>query len=342
MFSEEIERIETGLQAVIAAFQGIPVTDIQKGSRAGGRYSCQMRQIIVKFHEVAQVVAHLNLYSLTNAGTGFAHGDLAGREADEQHPLRAITGLAEALANKLDHTSSGERYQHRIRTTDADGIWLEVGDLNTGAVARTGIGITAEGTLQGELAVEGVACVVRQEGIYLTDSSGEYKLLDLRDSLTLTDALHAYTDQRVAALRTDALIWQGSRKESELPLRDQHKGDYYWITDFDVTYPGQGKKGSAAWTVPAEGSPSWDMQVDAYREPDGITLVSRESDGALQVAPLEVTGLTPDRTDYADQVTGEFLAVLEGMLRKIRGLFSLVSTKEPAFTKQSAFNRVMS
>ncbi|MDR1300919.1 MAG: hypothetical protein LBK43_00405, partial [Treponema sp.] len=243
-----------------------------------------MNQIVVKLHEVAQVIGQLNLYGLTHGGEGFGHGDLAGRDAADQHPLTAISGLALALAKKPDHTIIGERYQRRIRTTDADGIWIEVGDLLSGAVARTGIGITGEGTLQGEFTVEGMTCVVRQEGIYLRDTNGEYKLLDLRDSLSLTTTLQDYTDQRVAALRTDALVWQGSRKERELPLSGQQRGDYYWITDFDVSYPGQGKKGSMVWTVPAEGNAYWDIEIDAYREPDGITLVSRESDGALQVA----------------------------------------------------------
>jgi hypothetical protein len=302
-----------------------------------------MRQLVAKLHDVARVVAHLNLYSLTNAGAGFAHGDLAGRDADGQHPMGAITGLTAALERKPDHTTTGEGYERRIRTTDADGIWLEVVDLTTGALARTGIRIAPDGTLQGELAVgdstQGVACTVRQDGIYLTDRGGEHKLIDTRDTLTLSTTLQAYTDQRVAALRTDALVWQGSRKESELPLSEQHNGDYYWITDFDVTYPGAGKKGSAAWTVPAEGSPFWDIEVDAYREPDGITIVSRASDGALQVAPIAAEELTPDTADYPESVQGEFLVTLEGILKKIRGLFALLATKEPAFTKKTAFNR---
>ena len=341
MFSDEIDRIEAGLPDIIAALQGVSPPDAPKVP-VSGRYSCQMRQLERKLRQVAQGIGALNLYSLTNAGAGFAHSDLAGREAEEQHPIAAISGLLTALEGKADQTVTGERYHLRIRTDAAAGVWLEVVNLTTQAVARTGIRIATDGTLQGELAWEGtqgVACIIRQDGIYLKEGSGEYKILDLRDSQTLTEALQAYTDQRVAALRTDALVWQGSRKESELPSSGHHKGDYYWITDFDVTYPGQGKKGSAAWTVPAEGSPSWDIQIDAYREPDGITIVSRMSDGALQVAPITVEELTPDASDYTAEVMGEFHDVLEGMLKKIRGLFALMATKEPGFTKKTAFNR---
>jgi hypothetical protein len=53
MFSDEIERIEAGLQEIIDAFQGIALpTGSPSGSRAGGRYSCQMRQLVSKLHKI--------------------------------------------------------------------------------------------------------------------------------------------------------------------------------------------------------------------------------------------------------------------------------------------------
>lgn len=154
MFSDEIDRIEAGLQDIIAALQGVRPPDAPKVP-VSGRYSCQMRQLERKLQQVAQGIGALNLYSLTNAGAGFAHSDLAGRDTEEQHPVSAITGLAAALEGKVAHTVTGERYQLRIRTTGTDGLWVEVGDSVTGTVARTGVRIAADGTLQSELAWEG-------------------------------------------------------------------------------------------------------------------------------------------------------------------------------------------
>ena len=105
------------------------------------------------------------------------------------------------------------------------------------------------------------------------------------DTTTLT-AANEYTDEKVEQARSDAMICKTTCKEIELPTTGQSNGDYYHISDFDISHNGENLHGSAVW----DGDTSaWDFATDLYRQPDNITITERSSDGALQVADCGVT-----------------------------------------------------
>jgi hypothetical protein len=137
-------------------------------------------------------------------------------------------------------------------------------------------------------------------------------------------AAKTYTDQVLAAA-AQATTYAGTlAKESGLPSSGSIHGQYYEVDDMDTTAPG--KSGRAIWngvTEPAQ----WDKRVDQQREADGVTIGFRGSDGALEIHDVEMTDVTADITDYGDTVSGGFHAVLLGVFKKIRGLFSLVAGK---------------
>ncbi|MDR1248995.1 MAG: hypothetical protein LBK63_06805 [Treponema sp.] len=141
---------------------------------------------------------------------------------------------------------------------------------------------------------------------------------------TLTGA-KTYTDNRITQMLVDALILQEPCKESELPagpFDPSHNGYFYQITDFDVTYPGEDKKGSAVWY---DNMDNYYLAVDTYNNADDDT-ITKNSNGEFIVADVDTGTVIEDTSGgFANNVTLGFKAFIAAVIAKINGLFSLVS-----------------
>jgi hypothetical protein len=121
------------------------------------------------------------------------------------------------------------------------------------------------------------------------------------------------------------LILQNPCKESELPagpfVDPSHNGYFYQITNFDVSYPGEDRKGSAVWY---DSTNNYYLAVDTYKNADEDT-VTENSNGEFMVADV-VTGTVVADTSggFANNVSQGFKAFIAAVVAKINGLFSLI------------------
>jgi hypothetical protein len=134
-----------------------------------------------------------------------------------------------------------------------------------------------------------------------------------------------YTDDRVEQLRVDALILQNPCKESELPagpFDSSHNGYFYQITDFDVTYQGGNRKGSAVWY---DNLGNYYLAVDTYKNADEDT-ITENSNGEFMVADVDTGTVIADESGgFANNAPLGFKAFIAAVIAKINGLFSLAS-----------------
>jgi hypothetical protein len=138
---------------------------------------------------------------------------------------------------------------------------------------------------------------------------------------------NTYTDDRVSQLMLNAggMVLQEPCKESELPagpFAPTHNGYFYQITDFDVTYPGEDKKGSAVWY---DSMNNYYLAVDTYNNPDDDT-ITKNSNGEFMVADVNTGTVIADTGGgFANNDALGFKAFIAAVIAKINGLFSLVS-----------------
>jgi hypothetical protein len=135
---------------------------------------------------------------------------------------------------------------------------------------------------------------------------------------------NGYTDDRIEQLRVDALILQDPCKESELPtgpFTPSHNGYFYQITDFDVSYPGENKKGSAVWY---DNLNTYYLAVNTYKNADEYT-ITENSNGEFMVADVDTGTVVADETAFANDVVYGFKEFVAAVVAKISGLFSLIS-----------------
>jgi len=97
---------------------------------------------------------------------------------------------------------------------------------------------------------------------------------------------------------TSAVNYKGMCKESQLPTSGQKLGDFWSISDFDVTHEGEHRNGRAIWN-----GNSWDKEVDEYLTPDNTTIDLNNS-GELRIKPITQTPTTSAQTaTYGGKVT---------------------------------------
>jgi hypothetical protein len=136
---------------------------------------------------------------------------------------------------------------------------------------------------------------------------------------------NTYTDSRVEQFRVDVLVLQNPCKESELqggPFDPSHNGYFYQITDFDISYPGENRKGSAVWY---DSLNNYYLAVDTYKNADEDT-ITENSNGEFMVADVETGTIVADTSGgFADNVVLGFKTFIAAVIAKINGLFSQIS-----------------
>jgi hypothetical protein len=135
---------------------------------------------------------------------------------------------------------------------------------------------------------------------------------------------NGYTDDRIEQITVDSLVLQNPCKESELPegpFDPSHNGYFYQITDFDVSYPGGDRKGSAVWYDSLD---NYYLAVDTYKNADEET-ITENSNGEFMVADVNTGTVIADSSGgFADSVVLGFKAFIAAIAAKINGLFSLI------------------
>ena len=108
--------------------------------------------------------------------------------------------------------------------------------------------------------------------------------------------------------------------ESTLPTTGQEEGDYYYITNMDVTSPG--RTGRAWWLV-EDGVGSWQKAVDMYYNPD-TTTIQLNTNGQLEI-----------RTEWSD---GRYVKLSSASTQTITG--GVTFNTEPTFGTAKTSNAV--
>ena len=121
---------------------------------------------------------------------------------------------------------------------------------------------------------------------------------------------------------SSALDYKGMCKESELPAQGTKIGDFWSISDFDITYPseqhgGHKRNGRAIWN-----GTTWDKEVDELFNPDDTTL-DLNANGELRIKPLTQS----NTTDTATTSFGGTVTIIDSVTRNDYGQVTGVNTK---------------
>lgn len=121
---------------------------------------------------------------------------------------------------------------------------------------------------------------------------------------------------------TSAVNYRGMCKESELPVSGQKKGDFWSISDFDITYPsaqhgGHVRNGRAIWNGTA-----WDKEVDEFYNPDDTT-IDLNGNGEIRIKPITQV----DTTDASTPGYSGTFAVIDSVVRNGYGQVTGINTK---------------
>lgn len=132
---------------------------------------------------------------------------------------------------------------------------------------------------------------------------------------------------------TSALNYKGMCKESQLPQSGDKVGDFWSISDFDVTHPssqtGHVSNGRAIWN-----GTSWDKEVDEFFSPDDTT-ISLNGSGELQIKPFSQV----DSTSTQTATFGGTVTVIDSVTRNGYGQVTGLNVKTvtlPGLGKTSA------
>ena len=126
---------------------------------------------------------------------------------------------------------------------------------------------------------------------------------------------------------TSAVNYKGMCKESELPAQGSKVGDFWSISDFDTSYPGQNRNGRAIWnggdssaTPPV--AAHWDKEVDEYFDPDGTTIELNGSGELALVGITQVDTTSTQTATYSGTVT-----VIDSVTRNSYGQVTGINVK---------------
>jgi hypothetical protein len=280
--------------------------------------------------------------------------DLAFIAEEKAAAAVSVSDTASTVANDAYTVATGiaAKADHAIATANkaSSAVSAEIIRARAAESEERERATAAEGTVDARIAAEEDRATAAEDSL-----SGR---LDFEIPAAIAES-EAYTDQTIEQMRIDGTIYKGTRKESELPTEGQTNGDLYWIGDFDISTPTH--SGSAIWNGATN---AWDFSVDKYRHEDGATIVPRDSDGALKISDTLEESLVADGNDFGASVNLGFKATIRTLLQKIKGLFAGLAEKvpslrkvngkalsaditlnpsdigaEPAFTKNSAFNK---